>query len=171
MTRGTFVMQAGDRYVELVDTGGIGLHDTDRLEDEIERQIQIGIEEAELLMFVVDGQEGIAPLDREVGPTAETTQKADPAGRQQVRFAHDRPRGACVSRTGRRSDCDHQCRGAPATEENFPATLLEVLPPADDDEAECGHEMTAVPELKLAMVGRRNVGKSTFIKRWPTTNE
>ena len=37
--RVTFVMQAGDRYVELVDTGGIGLHDTDRLEDEIERQI------------------------------------------------------------------------------------------------------------------------------------
>ena len=64
--RVTFVMQAGERYVELVDTGGIGLHDTDRLEDEIERQIQVGIEEAELLMFVVDGQEGITPLDREV---------------------------------------------------------------------------------------------------------
>ena len=34
--RVTFVMQAGDRYVELVDTGGIGLYDTDQLEEQIE---------------------------------------------------------------------------------------------------------------------------------------
>nr|ANO58256.1 ribosome-associated GTPase EngA [uncultured Planctomycetota bacterium] len=160
--RVTFVLQAGDRYVELVDTGGIGLHDTDRLEDEIERQIQVGIEEAELLMFVVDGQQGITPMDREVAqrlrpldkPTLLVVNKCD-----SPRTDHEAPAflellDAPVVTT---SVVGQRHRG------ELLATLLEVLPPADDDEAECGRGMTADPELKLAMVGRRNVGKSTFI--------
>ena len=160
--RVTFVMQAGERYIELVDTGGIGLHDTDRLEEEIERQIQVGIDEAELLMFVVDGQQGIMPMDREVArrlrplakPTVLVVNKCDSA-----RTDHEAPAfleliDAPVVTT---SVVGHRNRG------ELLATLLEVLPPADPDEAECGQELTADPELKLAMVGRRNVGKSTFI--------
>lgn len=160
--RVTFVMQAGDRYVELVDTGGIGLHDTDRLEDEIERQIQVGIEEAELLMFVVDGQEGITPLDQEVArrlrplekPILLVVNKCDSPTTDHEAPAFLELVDAPIVTT---SVVGHRNRG------ELLATLLEVLPPADDDEAECGHGMTAVPELKLAMVGRRNVGKSTFI--------
>ena len=160
--RVTFVMQAGERYLELVDTGGIGLYDTDQLEDEIERQIQVGIDEAELLMFVVDGQQGITPLDREVAsrlrplkkPTLLVVNKCD-----SPRTDHEAPAfleliDAPVVAT---SVTGHRNRG------ELLATLLEVLPPADPDEADCGQGMTSDPELKLAMVGRRNVGKSTFI--------
>jgi GTP-binding protein len=40
---------------------------------------------------------------------------------------------------------------------------LKHLPPATDNEGETGAELSEDPELKLAIVGRRNVGKSTFI--------
>ncbi len=160
--RVTYVMQAGERYVELVDTGGIGLHDTDRLEEEIENQIQVGIQEADLLLFVVDGQQGIAPLDREVAgrlrhlekPIVLVVNKCD-----SPRLDHEAPAflelvDAPVVTT---SVTGHRNRG------ELLATMIDVLPPACPDEAEVGRGMIAVPELKLALVGRRNVGKSTFI--------
>src|SRR4029077_15654421 len=43
--------------------------------------------------------------------------------------------------------------------------ILKILPAADDLEAEEGEALEDVPELKLAIVGRRNVGKSTFINQ------
>ena len=160
--RVTFVIQAGERYVELVDTGGIGLYDTDQLEDQIERQIQVGIDEAQLLMFVVDGQQGITPMDREVArrlrplkkPTMLVVNKCDSPRTDQEAPAFLELIDVPLVAT---SVIGHRHRS------ELLATLLEVLPPADPDEADCGQGMTADPELKLAMVGRRNVGKSTFI--------
>ena len=40
---------------------------------------------------------------------------------------------------------------------------MELLPPAEQIEQAQGEELAAEPELKLAIVGRRNTGKSTFI--------
>jgi GTP-binding protein len=45
-----------------VDTGGIGINDVDDLDEEIERQIEIGIPQAQVLLFVVDTREGLTPL-------------------------------------------------------------------------------------------------------------
>ena len=64
--RVTYLMQAGERYFELVDTGGIGIVDSDDLSADIERQIQAGLEQADLILFVVDAQAGVVPLDHEV---------------------------------------------------------------------------------------------------------
>src|SRR5215831_10438891 len=64
--RVTYLMHEGGRYFELVDTGGIGVVDSDDLSEDIERQIQVGIDDAELILFVVDGAAGPMPLDRAV---------------------------------------------------------------------------------------------------------
>src|SRR4029077_2234459 len=42
------------RYFELIDTGGIGIEDTDNLTAEVEKQIQLAIESAAVLIYVVD---------------------------------------------------------------------------------------------------------------------
>src|SRR5579859_3975644 len=60
------LIQAGDRYFELVDTGGIGIEDTDDLTEDVERQIQVAIDEAAVIVFVVDIRDGVAPLDEDV---------------------------------------------------------------------------------------------------------
>src|SRR6476660_4757035 len=60
------LVQLGERFVELMDTGGIGVVDCDNLSDHIERQIQAAIDQAHLILFVVDGRSGVMPLDEEV---------------------------------------------------------------------------------------------------------
>ena len=64
--RVTHLAQFGERFVELVDTGGMGIEDVDNLTEEIEEQIQTAIDSAAVILFVVDTREGITPLDSKV---------------------------------------------------------------------------------------------------------
>src|SRR5262249_437315 len=65
--RVTALVKAGDRFFELVDTGGIGIQDVDNLTAQIEKQIDTALNEAHVILFVVDARTGLAPLDEEVG--------------------------------------------------------------------------------------------------------
>src|SRR6266542_1308642 len=60
------LVRTGDRFFELVDTGGIGIADVDNLTAEVEQQIDKAIAEAAVVLFVVDVRAGLAPLDEEV---------------------------------------------------------------------------------------------------------
>src|SRR5262245_54655144 len=60
------LLDVGSRTVELIDTGGMGIVDVDDLTDLVERQIQAGIDQADLLLFVVDARDGLVPLDEQV---------------------------------------------------------------------------------------------------------
>ncbi len=73
--RVTWIMHEHERYFELVDTGGIGIVDSDDLSEDIERQIQMGLEEADLLLFVVDAKSGLTPLDHQVADRIRRTSK------------------------------------------------------------------------------------------------
>ncbi|MFN9977062.1 MAG: GTPase, partial [Phycisphaerae bacterium] len=73
--RVTWIMHEQERYFELVDTGGIGIVDSDDLSADIERQIQHGLNECDLLLFVVDAKSGITPLDEQVADRVRRTQK------------------------------------------------------------------------------------------------
>src|SRR5262245_42333976 len=53
-------------WFELVDTGGFGVEDKDKLTDQIEQQIAYAVESAAVILFVVDVREEITPLDRDV---------------------------------------------------------------------------------------------------------
>jgi GTP-binding protein len=55
-----------DHYFELIDTGGYGIVDSDQLSDHIEGQILQAIQSANLVLFVVDVREGITPLDQKI---------------------------------------------------------------------------------------------------------
>src|SRR5271166_2669172 len=60
------LVEAGNRFFELIDTGGIGIEDVDNLTADVDRQIQIAINQADVILFVVDGRSGLAPLDEVV---------------------------------------------------------------------------------------------------------
>ena len=55
-----------EHYFEVVDTGGVGIEDVDNLTQEVEDQIALAIELASVILFVVDTQTGLLPLDQEV---------------------------------------------------------------------------------------------------------
>ena len=65
-----------DRYFEVVDTGGIGIEDVDNLTREIEEQISMAIDSADVILFVVDTRSGITPLDELVAQTVAERRQA-----------------------------------------------------------------------------------------------
>jgi GTP-binding protein len=149
------LVEAEGRYFELMDTGGIGIEDADNLTAEVERQITAGIEEAAVVLFVVDIRAGLTPLDEEVGrrlryvtkPVLLVANKCDDVSL--VTLANDfykLGRGKAMPVSA------EQKRGR----DTLLRYVLDNLPPPEGDPPKD-------VSLKLAIVGRRNVGKSTFI--------
>ncbi|MCZ6573909.1 MAG: ribosome biogenesis GTPase Der [Planctomycetota bacterium] len=146
----------GDRVVELVDTGGIGIVDRQDLEEHVEAQILQALESAAVAIFVTDGREGLTPMDREIANALR---------------GHDLPLVLAVNKTeseeARAAVPEFGAVGlepfAISATQRFGlnelcAAVVEKLPEPEGEEA-------LDPDLNLAVVGRVNVGKSTFINR------
>ncbi|MBL8809141.1 MAG: ribosome biogenesis GTPase Der [Planctomycetaceae bacterium] len=162
--RVTWIMHEDDRYFEIIDTGGIGIVDSDDLSEDIERHISMGIDEADVLLFVVDAKSGITPLDEEVArrlrrsskPTMLVVNKCDSPrlDDEAVQFLQlaDLPYVTTSVKANRGRD-------------DLIDAIVEMLPPAEDQEQQQGDRMLAPADMRIAVVGRRNVGKSTFINQ------
>ncbi|MHB8968948.1 MAG: ribosome biogenesis GTPase Der [Pirellulaceae bacterium] len=154
--RMSHLIEREGRFLELVDTGGIGIEDVDNLTDEVEAQISVAIDSADLLLFVVDTRSGITPLDELVAERLRRVAKPvlcvanktdDPKMDSQADEFH-RLGGLQLIKVSA-----HQNRNKDTLIER----ILALLPKGSDD------EVVVEPEMKTALVGRRNVGKSTFI--------
>lgn len=160
--RVSHVMEEGDRFFELIDTGGIGVVDSDALEEEIDRQIEIGLNEADMILCVVDAKAGKTALDDEVGkrlrklnvPKILVVNKCD-GERTKAEAAEFH--GLCDGPMVLTSVHGNHGRS------DLLETIVANLPEASENEAEMGGALVAEPEMHLAIVGRRNAGKSTFI--------
>ncbi len=153
------LLNHNDRFFELVDTGGMGIEDIDDLTKEIESQIALAIETADVILFTVDSREGITPLDEEVArrlryvdvPVICLANKTDdPALDANAGEFYKLGRGKLLPVSA------HQRRGR----DELMDMIVERLP-AEGEEA--ASQNTGEPEMKIAIVGRRNTGKSTFI--------
>ena len=156
--RMNFMMYEEDRYFEIVDTGGIGINDVDKLTVEIEDQIKIAIDTASVILFVVDAQAGIRSLDQHVADRLRITEKpvilvVNKADHQ--RLEEDANEFYSLGFGDFITTSTTQNRNKWDLVEEIARQLPESSPV---DQAE-----TADPELRMAIVGRRNVGKSTFI--------
>ncbi|QDT56992.1 GTPase Der [Caulifigura coniformis] len=161
--RVTYLMHAGERYFDLVDTGGMGVEDMDDLTADVERQIEIGLAEASLIVFVVDGTEGVTPLDRLV---AERLRKIDVRKLLVINKCDSSKTDAEIHQfEGLAPDAEMIQTSVKANRnrKELLQTIVANLPTAETDEAASGELQAAEPEMRLAIVGRRNVGKSTFI--------
>ncbi len=166
--RVTWIVNEKDRYFELVDTGGIGIVDSDDLSEDIERQIDVGLNECDLLLFVVDAKAGVTPLDQSVAErirrinkkTLMVVNKCD-SHKLDVEAAEFLSLGGMpqviTSVKGNRNRSE------------LLKTIVEHLPEQTADETPDGQTMMEQPLMRLATVGRRNVGKSTFINQLAET--
>ena len=68
--RVTYLMQEDDHFFELVDTGGVGMNDVDNLTKEIDEQIELALEVADVILFVVDSRAGARAADSPAGARA-----------------------------------------------------------------------------------------------------
>jgi GTP-binding protein len=150
--------QLDHRAAELIDTGGYGIEDSQNLTAEVEQQIANGLAEADLILFVVDAQAGVVPLDRTVAKVLRTSgakekpmllvaNKVDadnwePAAFEAAALGFGDP--VCVS-----------------AETRFGLNRLHDALRTHLPETASGTVLD--PGLKLALVGKRNAGKSTLI--------
>lgn len=77
VTRDRIISTADWRGVkfEVVDTGGYITSDEDKFAPYIRKQVEKELQEADLLIFVVDGKQGITPLDKEIATMLHKTEK------------------------------------------------------------------------------------------------
>jgi GTP-binding protein len=155
--RVTYLAALDDRFIELVDTGGMGGDDVDNLTEHIEEQIQLAIDSAGVILFVVDTLEGLMPLDEEVARrlryiTAPVVCVANKTDHDHLQSQADE-----FYRLGHKivPVSTLQNRGK---EQLFEA-IRERLPETTDED----EELIGAPEMRVAIVGRRNTGKSTMI--------
>jgi GTP-binding protein len=145
---------AGEKWFDLVDTGGVGIVDADELSDDVDRQIRLAMEQAQVIIFLVDAREGVTALDLTVAqrvralgkPIMLVANKCDTPhiDQQSVEFfrlGFGEPICISAQHNRNRDQLLHQ----------IGKILPESRPQPED------------PILKLAIVGRRNTGKSTFI--------
>lgn len=152
----TQLIELGGRFVELVDTGGMGGGAGDALAAHIEQQIAVALDLADVILFVVDVRAGLTALDEEVarrlrGVAAPVIcaankadhEKLDPAAEEFRRFGYELVKISALAGRGKEELLE-------AIRQYLPADVAEPAAVAE-------------PEMKLAIVGRRNTGKSTFV--------
>jgi GTP-binding protein len=156
------------RLVELIDTGGWGVYaaegrrfneigeDLASLTGEIEQQIQAAIEQADVVLFVTDAQSGLTALDRTIAEMLRRHGRADRVILLANKVDDER-------RLAGAAEASALGFGEPlavsATTGRGVKTLLAMLAGRVGRSAEPAPQQ----EMKIAIVGKRNAGKSSLI--------
>jgi GTP-binding protein len=144
-----------DQYFELTDTGGYGIVDSDLLSEHIERQIHQAIESANLVLFMVDIRDGIVPLDKKIAQLLRKNDLDVIGVANKADTAKMFPTAGEFSRLG---FGEFQCI---STKNNLnKAVLLDTI---FDKLAHLSSDRPMEPAMKIAIVGKRNAGKSTLV--------
>ena len=142
----------------IIDTGGYTIGSDDIFEEEIRKQVALAIDEADFIVFVVDVEDGITPMDAEVAkilrkvkkPIFLTVNKVDNAMREAdaVEFYNlglgDYYTISSINGSGTGDLLDAITDKIPEQETTLEKTEAKELP-------------------RFAVVGRPNAGKSSFI--------
>ena len=151
------------KTIELIDTGGHGMEDMQDLTTEVERQIAVGISQAQLILFVVDAQSGVLPLDREVAlmlrrsaataPVLVVANKVDgpsfeSAAYEASQLGFGQPLMVSAANGYQKAELLDDIRGQ----------LDWSFSPTDND-----GQGQSEADMLLAIVGKRNAGKSTLV--------
>ncbi len=144
---------AGREFL-IVDTGGIVPDSEELFEKSIRRQAEIAIAEAAVILFVVDVTAGVHPLDSEVALMLRRS------GKPVLLIANKVDN---LERIAYASEFYELALGEPLVSSaisgrgvgDFLDELLKLLPPVE--------EAPESPVMKLAIVGKPNVGKSSYL--------
>lgn len=144
------------KYFTVIDTGGYVHGSDDVFEESIRRQVEIAMEEATVILFLVDVEAGVTPLDEEFASVLRQTNKP-------VFLVANK------SDTHKRAQMAGEFYSLGLTEEIYPVSsqngagtgdlLDEVIKHFADE----GIEDPDAGIPKIAVLGRPNVGKSSFV--------
>jgi GTP-binding protein len=155
-------IQAGDRRVLLVDTAGLdpaARTAEGDLTQAVQAQARSAVEDADAILLVVDAKAGLLPEDEDLARTLRRTRKPLAVAVNKIDVPAHKERVSDFYRLGleplRAVSAEHGSGAFEVLEE-----LVARLP-----ETEAAAEPEAEGEIRVALVGRPNVGKSSLVNR------
>jgi GTP-binding protein len=149
-------LQIGDRYVELVDTGGYGFVDPDQLTEHIKHQIELAMNQAKLVLFIVDCSDGLTAADEEIASMLRRR------GIKTVLVANkaDGPNTDVILGDFARLGLGTPIGVSAINDRNLDQVFEAIAQNVDLSDAP---KEVPEPEMMVAIVGKRNAGKSTLV--------
>ena len=140
----------------VIDTGGYVVGSDDIFEDEIRKQVQLALEETDIIVFVVDVEQGITPMDSEVAKLLRKVKKPIFIAVNKVDNAMRDADAVEFYNLGLGEYHTISSINGSGTGELLDA-IAEIMPEPEEIDL----EKEELP--RFAVVGRPNAGKSSFI--------
>ncbi|HMS62908.1 MAG TPA: ribosome biogenesis GTPase Der [Solirubrobacteraceae bacterium] len=147
------------RAFTLIDTGGMDTLDTDPMSGSIREQAQAALGEAAVAVFVVDARGGLRPGDEELADMLRRVSIPVVVVANKVDRVEDAHLGAEFHGLGLGEPMPVSAAQGLGTGDLLDR-IVELLPPAEEEGDEDDDDT-----IRLAIIGRPNVGKSTFVNR------
>ncbi|MEJ7798259.1 MAG: ribosome biogenesis GTPase Der [Solirubrobacteraceae bacterium] len=145
------------RRFTLIDTGGMDSEDPDPVSGSIRDQARAALSDAQVALFVFDAKAGVRPGDEELADLLRRTRMPVVVAANKIDAAVDIPLAADAHRLGFGDPMAVSAAQGLGTGDLLDR-LVELLP-EDDEELEEG-------VIRLAVIGRPNVGKSSLVNRF-----
>jgi GTP-binding protein len=144
------------RTFKLIDTGGVDMHDSQPLAGQVREQARAGLAEAQLAVLVVDARAGLRPGDEELADELRRSPLPAIVAANKCDSVADVPLAAEFHRLGLGEPLAVSAAQGLGSGDLLDR-IVELLP---DGEAEPDTDA-----IRLALIGRPNVGKSSLVNR------
>jgi GTPase len=145
-----------EKQFEVIDTGGIIPDDREKIPEQVLHQAEIAMDEADLILFVVDVRDGITPLDETVNTLLKSRGKDYFLVVNKVDVPQLEDEALQFYALGVQDiypiSAEHREGIAPLVD-----AILERIPE--------GQATAEQEEVRVAIIGRPNVGKSSLLNR------
>lgn len=142
----------------LIDTGGLD-HDHGDLSQVIKEQTDLAIEESDLIVMIVDGREGLTNSDQEIAHALRKKNKSVLLAINKTEGMNSQTMAADFYSLGFKAMLSISALRGDHCEELI-SRILEIL---GMNQADSGYQEIPEEKISIALIGRPNVGKSTFI--------
>lgn len=148
------------RPLTLIDTGGVDLDDRDEMARSIQEQARAALADAQVALFVVDARAGVRPGDLEMADLLRRTAGGRPVivAANKVDTVADVPLAAEFHQLGLGDPVPVSASQGLGTGDLLDRLVGALPPEADAEEEDEGL-------VRLALIGRPNVGKSSMVNR------
>jgi GTP-binding protein len=149
-------IQIEDKFCDLIDTGGLSYEDN-IIDDNIKHQVQIAVDEADIILFMLNSQEGLNPLDNQIAnylrkyqkPIILVANKSDNLNNPDIFDFFSLGLGDVLA-----ISAEHNKNLVTLRDEIYKLLPTQIVELEIEDYG-----------IKLAVLGKPNVGKSTLVNK------
>lgn len=149
------------RRVLIVDTAGLDPDSDDDLGNAVQAQAQSAVDDADAILFVADGKAGLLPEDEAIGRTLRRSDKPLVLAVNKIDHPDHADRVFEFHRLGLGDPLAMSAEHGTGAFDALEALVAELPPPPDSNDDEEDEEGA----IRIALVGRPNVGKSSLVNR------